>query len=158
MPDRRRLLALLPASLLAACTTEELNQALGDVLSGSGTAGGLTSADAAAGIRAALDQGIGSAITRVGRTDGFFADQLIRIALPDQLEDLRSNLSRFGLSGPLDDLRLQLNRGAETAAPQARSIFTNAVRQLSIADALGIVNGGPTSATDYFRRQTTPAL
>ncbi|MEM9232917.1 MAG: DUF4197 domain-containing protein [Pseudomonadota bacterium] len=159
--SRRRLLALLPVGALAACTTADQEAILGAVLSGTGPtggAGGLTSAEAAQGIRAALDQGIMAAISQVGRTNGYFQDGRIRIPLPGQLANIQSQLRPLGLSGLLDDLELQLNRGAEQAAPQARSIFSNAIRSLTISDAIGIVNGGPTSATDYFERRTTPAL
>ncbi|MEM1410027.1 MAG: DUF4197 domain-containing protein [Pseudomonadota bacterium] len=159
--SRRTLLALVPAAGLAACTTEELNSVLGAVSQmqggGSGTAG-LSAADAAFGIKTALEQGVGTAVSLLGRNNGYFGDPEVRIPLPSRLEEVRTTLGRFGLSGALDDLRLQLNRGAETAAPQARSIFVSAIRGLSIQDALGIVRGGPTSATDYFERTTTSSL
>ncbi|MEM9838824.1 MAG: DUF4197 domain-containing protein [Pseudomonadota bacterium] len=156
--SRRGILGLLPAGLLAGCSTDDINSVLGQVIGGADGAAGLSSAEAASGIRAALDQGITTAIAQVGRQGGYFDDPLIQIGLPSQLEDIRSQLGRIGLSGPLDEMKLQLNRGAEAAAPQARSIFGDAVKSLSISDALGIVNGGPRSATDYFQRQTTPAL
>lgn len=160
-PTRRHLLALLPAGLVAACSTADQEAILGAVLGATGTgtsSGGVTSAEAAQGIRAALEQGILSAITQVGRTDGYFRDGRIHIPLPRQLASIQSQLRPLGLSGMLDDLELQINRGAETAAPQAKSIFLDAIRSLTISDALGIVNGGPTSATDYFERRTTPSL
>lgn len=156
--SRRALLALFPAGLLAACTSDDVNAVLGGVLGPQGPAGGLTAAEAAAGIRAALDQGIGTAIAQVGRQDGYFGDSLIRIPLPQELATIQSRLAPFGLSGLLDELELQLNRGAERAAPEARSIFVRAVRSMTISDALGIVRGPDTAATDYFRRRTTGEL
>lgn len=156
--SRRAFVAMTPVAL-AACTTDEINSVLGDVLGGTTTGrGGLTAAEAAQGIRAALDQGVGSAIATVGRTNGYFADPTIRIPLPARLASIQTSLRRFGLSALLDDLEVQLNRGAEAAAPQARSIFVSAIRQLTIPDAIGLVNGGPTAATDYFKRTTTPSL
>ncbi|GGY43215.1 DUF4197 domain-containing protein [Parvularcula lutaonensis] len=155
--SRRALLALTPVAL-AACTTDELNSVLGDVLGGTTGRGGLTPAEAAEGIRAALDQGVSAAIARVGRTNGYLGDPTIRIPLPARLASIQTTLRRFGLSALLDDLEVQINRGAEVAAPQARSIFVAAIRQLTIPDAIAIVNGGPTAATDYFKRTTTPKL
>lgn len=158
---RRRLMMLAPAAALAACTTADQEAILGAVLGATGptgTMGGVTSAEAAQGIRAALEQGILSAITQVGRTNGYFQDGRIHIPLPGRLASIQSQLRPLGLSGLLDDLELQINRGAEAAAPQAKSIFVDAIRSLSISDAIGIVNGGPTSATDYFEGRTTPAL
>ena len=159
--NRRAILAALPAVGLAACSTDEINSVLGSVIGGAdGLPGraGLSGAEAAAGIRAALENGVGSAIAQGGRSNGYFGDPTIRIPLPGTLGDIRDRLARFGLSGSLDNLELQLNRGAETAAPQARSIFVSAIKALSISDAIGIVQGGPTSATDYFQRETTGSL
>lgn len=154
---RRRFLALAPALGLTACTTDEINSVLGDVL-GSSSGGGLTPAEAAEGIRAALNQGVGSAIATVGQRGGYFNDPTIRIPLPQRLATIQSQLRQFGMSGLLDELEVQLNRGAEEAAPQARSIFVDSIRSLTIRDAIGLVNGGPTAATDYFERTTTPQL
>lgn len=147
----------MPAALVAGCSTGDLGDFLGGVAA-AGSAGSLSSDEAAQGIKAALEQGVASAIAQVGRAGGFLNDPTIRIPLPDRLAELRSTLGRLGLAGPLDELEVQLNRGAERAAPQARSIFIGAIRQLTVEDALSIVRGGPTSATDYFRRETAPAL
>lgn len=157
--SRRHVLALFPAGLAAACTTAEQEAVLGAVLGATGgTSNGVTSAEAAMGIRQALSNGIGAAIAQVGRTNGYYQDGRIKIPLPRQLASIQSQLRPLGLSGLLDDLQLQINRGAEQAAPQARSIFVQAIEALTIRDAIGIVNGGPTSATDYFARTTTPSL
>ncbi len=157
---RRHLLAMAPAALLMGCSTTDQQAVLDAVLGGAGGTGvgGLSAAEAAEGIRAALDQGIANAITQVGRQGGYFNDARIRIPLPNDLAAIQSRLAAFGLSGLLDDLERQLNRGAEAAAPEARRIFVDAIRSMTIRDALGIVNGGPTSATDYFEQRTTPAL
>ena len=164
-PSRRRLLALLPGGVaLAACESTEGAAILESVLGaaqtygGSSSTGGLSQADAVLGIKTALNNGVGSAITRVRRTNGFLGDNLIRVPLPGFLADTQQTLSRIGLSGMLDDLETQLNRGAERAAPVAKDLFVDAITSMSVRDAIGIVNGGPTSATDYFKRTTTPRL
>lgn len=158
MINRRNLLAAMGAMPLAACSDEELGAILGEVLAGSTAGGGLTAADAAAGIRAALNQGTGTAISQVGQMGGYFNDSSIRIPLPRTLANAQQELSRFGLSGSLDELQRQINRGAEEAAPQARSIFVDAIRAMTIRDALGIVRGSDTAATEYFQRETTTSL
>ena len=158
---RRRLMVLAPATVLAACTTADQEAILGAVLSGTGGAAGTgaySSAEAAEAIRVALDQGISAAIAQVGRTNGYYRDGRIHIPLPGRLASIQSQLRPLGLSGLLDDLERQINRGAETAAPQAKSIFVNAIRSMTISDAMGIVRGGPTSATDYFENRTTASL
>lgn len=163
--SRRTALATLTVGVVAGCTTAEQEAIFGAVLGSIGTTtgtgtgvGGLTSAEAAEGIRAALNQGIVAAVAQVGRRDGYFADRQIKIPLPPRLASAQSQLSAFGLSGLLDQMQLEINRGAEEAAPEARSIFASAIRSMTINDALGIVNGGPTSATTYFQNRTTSSL
>lgn len=154
--SRRMIITGLGGSVfLAGCQTTDALGVLDGIVSGSGFA---SEADAAAGIRAALNNGVGSAISTIGVRDGFLADNLIRIPLPGFLQDMQSSLSRLGLSGPLDNLATQLNRGAESAVPAAQSIFVDAISGLSISDALGIVNGGENAATNLLRERTMPSL
>lgn len=160
---RRGLLSLVPGALaLSACTAADQDAFLGAVLDAAqgsgGSVGGLSQADAVSGIKVALQNGVGAAVSQVGRTNGYFGDNLIRIPLPGFLADTQKSLSRIGLSGALDDLETQLNRGAERAAPQAKQLFVSAISAMSVSDAIGIVQGGPTSATDYFESRTTPQL
>ena len=77
------------------------------------TVSGLTQAEIEAGLREALTIGTQNVASQLGQTNGYFGDPEIRIPLPGQLGDLQETLSRVGLSGPLDDLQLRLNRGAE---------------------------------------------
>lgn len=151
---RRALLVGFGAAALAGCTTADLG-GLGGVI---GQPGGLSEADAAAGIRAALNNGVSHAISTVGRRDGYLLDNLIHIPLPRRLRDMQSTLSKIGLSGPLDTLETQLNRGAEAAAPVARDIFIDAIMSLSISDAIGIVRGPSNAATEYLKGRTTASL
>ena len=150
---RRLFLGLSSAVLLSACET--LDPAVIDGILG---AGGLSEFEASQGIKAALDNGIGSAISTVGRQNGFLGDSIIRIPLPKKLADVQSTLSSFGASGLLDELEVQLNRGAERAAPVAKDIFVNAVSQLSIQDAIGIVRGADNAATTYLQEKTADRL
>ena len=153
--SRRKALILLgSAGALPACET--LDPAIIDgILSGSG---GLSQFEASQGIKAALNNGIGQAISTVGRQDGFFRDSIIRIPLPKKLADVQSTLGQFGASGLLDELEMQLNRGAEKAAPVAKDIFVSAVSSLSIADAIGIVRGADNAATEYLQGKTSDRL
>lgn len=158
--SRRMLIGGIGVStLLSGCqtTTGQAGDILGSILKTSGV-GGLSEADAASGIRAALNNGIGSAISTIGVQDGFLANNLIKIPLPGFLQDIQGNLGRFGLSGPLDNLQTQLNRGAETAVPLARDIFVDTVASLSIEDAIGIVQGGDNAATTLLQERTGSQL
>ncbi len=150
---RRSFLILGGAGIMTGCVTD------GMVLPTiPGSSGALTEADAAAGIRAALNNGVGSAISLIGVRDGFLRNPQIHIPLPGFLRDMQSSLSRLGLSGPLDTLETQLNRGAETAVPRARKIFVNAISSMSIRDAIGVVRGGENAATTYLKDRTFSPL
>lgn len=115
---------------------------------------GLSEGQASNGVRAALTQAARLATEQLGRRDGFFGDPQVRILLPGQVRDVQSMLRRVGLSGQLDQLELQLNRAAESAMPATRRIVVDAVRSMTVQDAIGIVRGGDQSATQFLRRRT----
>lgn len=118
----------------------------------------LNERQAGEGVRAALSQAARLATSRLGQTDGFFGDPQVRIPLPSRVRDVQSMLRRVGLSRQLDDLERQLNRAAEAAMPAVQTIFVDAVRSITLDDAIGIVRGGDRSATDYLERRTSDAL
>lgn len=153
-------LAALPSLAYADALSDILNGVVKSQTGGANLGGGLnfTEGEAAQGLKAALSNGVVAAVTRVGRLDGYWADGTVRVPLPRTLEKARTFLAPLGQSGILDDLHLRLNRGAEKAAPAAKSIFLDALRGMSIQDAIGIVRGPQNSATLYFQERTTPAL
>jgi len=118
----------------------------------------LSRSQAANGLRTALDQAARLATSRLGRRDGFWGDPQVRIPLPRQVSSIQSTLRRVGLSGAIDDLEVGLNRAAEAAMPAARDIFVSAIRDMSVSDAIGIVRGSDTAATEYLRRSSGPRL
>lgn len=161
----RKCTAVLAALLLTtACETDGTGPTIGDVFGviggAQGTAGqgGLTSFEIESGLREALIVGTDRVVGQLGRTDGFFGDPQIRIPLPGQLGDIQSQLQPLGLSGPLDDLQLRMNRAAEDAVPAARDLVVNAVRSITLEDAMGILQGGDSAATDFLRRKTEDQL
>lgn len=159
-PDRRKMLVGLGLSPLAVTPLtlsgcETMDPAiLGGVLG----ATGLTQYDAANGIRAALDNGVLSALGIVGVLGGFLNNSQIHIPLPKTLRDVQSVMSKIGAGGLLSELETQLNRGAEIAAPVAKDIFLDTVSGLTISDAIAIVRGENTAATHYLQERTTPRL
>lgn len=155
--DRRFILAGLLSSPLAACETID-PQILDDILGAGGSGFGLTQADAARGIRAALDKGIGTAVSTVGVAGGYFNDGQIRIPLPGDLQKAQNFLNQVGAGGLLNNLEGALNRGAETAAPYAKSIFLDVISGLTISDAINIVRGPSNAATQYLSSRTMPKL
>ena len=103
--------------------------------------------DSSGGIREMLIAATRAATGRLGRTNGFFGDSIVRIPLPGILGSTQRRLQPLGLSGPLDDVELRMNRAAESVMPVARDLVINAVRNLSISDGIGILRGGDTAAT-----------
>ncbi|MEO0816197.1 MAG: DUF4197 domain-containing protein [Pseudomonadota bacterium] len=130
---------------------------LGEIAAGQDGAG-LTQFEIEAGLREALTIGTERVALDLGQVDGYFGDPQIRIPLPGRLGEIQDGLQRVGLSAPLDDLQLRLNRGAEAAVPQAKTLVINAVRSITLEDALGILQGGDTAATDFLRGKTESGL
>jgi hypothetical protein len=112
----------------------------------------------ASGVREALRIATERAVLSTSRTDGFFGNPLIRIGLPGVLGKMTSALRTLGMGAQVDELELAMNRAAEKAAGEATPIFVDAIRQMSLRDAAGIVTGGDTAATDYFERTTSEPL
>ncbi|MEO6410450.1 MAG: DUF4197 domain-containing protein [Burkholderiaceae bacterium] len=121
-------------------------------------AAGLSESDAAGGVRAALDRGATAAVALLGRPDGFLGNPKVRIPLPGFLESGAKLLRMSGQGGRLDELVTAMNRAAESAVPQAAPLLRNAVKSMSVEDALRIVRGGDTAVTDFFAGKTREPL
>ncbi len=111
-----------------------------------------------AGLKEALRLGTENSVNQVGRPGGFLNNPKIRIDLPAPLARGEKLLRYAGYSEQLEAFETSMNRAAEQAAPQARSIFLQAIGEMTLADAQKILHGGETAATDYFAAQTRPGL
>lgn len=120
--------------------------------------GAVTEAEAADGIKEALSQGLAGAVLKLNKEDGFFKDAFYKILIPEDARKVENTLRDLGLGSMVDKAILQINRGAEDAAGYAKPIFVNAIKNMSIADAIGLVKNGDTSATHFFREKTTEQL
>lgn len=118
----------------------------------------LSNRDVVAGLKEALNKGAASAVGNLGKADGFFGNDRVKIPLPDSLQKVDQNLRKFGMGQYADELVLTMNRAAEAAVPEAKSLLISAVKEMSVRDAKGILAGGDTSATDYFRNKTSQKL
>lgn len=121
-------------------------------------AAALTETDAASGVRAALERGALAAIGTLGRTDGFLGNPKVRIPLPGVLEDAAKLLKATGQQKKVDELVLAMNRAAEAAVPKARDLLVQAVKSMSVEDALQIVRGPDNAVTSFFERKTRAPL
>lgn len=118
----------------------------------------LADRDAASGIRAALERGAVAAVSTLGRTDGFLGNPKVRIALPGFLDEAGKLLKVLGQQARVDELVTAMNRAAEAAVPEARSLLVGAVRSMSVGDAQQILRGGDDSATRFFADRTREPL
>lgn len=107
-----------------------------------------------AGLKEALSVGAKNGVTTVSKVDGYFGNQLIKIPIPENIQKTEKMLRKVGLNKEVDAFILSMNRAAEKAAPKALSFFTDAVKEMTIPDAVGILRGSDTAATDFLRSKT----
>ena len=118
----------------------------------------ITNREAINALKSALDRGARAAVAQLGRENGFLGDARVKIPLPESLRRAEKNMRRFGMGKYADELIVTLNRAAEAAVPEAKQLFVDALRQMSVQDAKGILTGGETAGTEYFRRVTAQEL
>lgn len=118
----------------------------------------LSSADASAGLKKALDQGIDHAVSQLGAADGFLKNPKVRIDLPPKLAKAEGMMKMLGLGDQVDSLVTAMNRAAEAAVPESKVLLKQALKQMSVEDAKQILTGGDDSATQYFKRVTYEPL
>ncbi len=118
----------------------------------------LSTTEINAGLKEALARGAETAVTQLGRKDGFFGDARLKIPLPPTLQKAEKAMRLMGMGKQADDLVLSMNRAAEAAVPEAKTLLVDAVKEMTLEDAKGILTGGQTSATDFFRRKTEARL
>jgi len=128
------------------------------ILSGQPGVGPLTQREADQGIREALAVAASNAGERLARPDAFLASPKIHIPLPGALSRAQTRLRTFGMSGPLDEMEVGLNHAAEAAMPEAKRLALDAVRSLTLGDALAILRGGDEAATTFLRQRTQAGI
>ena len=118
----------------------------------------ISNRDAVNGLKQALTNGTQAAVAKLGKQDGFMNDPRIKIPLPPSMKRAEAVMHSIGAGKQVDDLVLRMNRAAETAVPQAKSLLVDAAKKMTVQDAKGILTGGDDSATQYFKRTTTEPL
>ncbi len=118
------------------------------------TGGSSDEATTASGLKEALSIGTGNAVTSVSKLDGYFTNQLIKILLPKNIQTAADVLGKLGYQKQVDSFILSMNRAAEAAAPKARKFFVDAIKEMTFDDAVKILRGSDTAATEYFKSKT----
>lgn len=114
--------------------------------------------DQVGSLKQALAQGAETAVSNLAKTDGYLGNIKVRIPLPDGLQKADKTMRRFGMGKYSDELITSMNRAAEAAVPEAKTLLVSAIKKMTIADAKGILTGGEDAATRYFRSNMETAL
>ena len=128
------------------------------VSAGAADLSGITNADAASGLKQALTDGSVAAVGKLGIENGFLSNPKVKIPLPPAMQKAETALRLAGFRKQADDLVVAMNRAAEAAVPEAKALLVDSVRRMTFQDAKGILTGGETAATEYFRRTTHDQL
>ena len=157
---RRSMLRVLGlAALTPLAAVRPAHAQLDRLLKGlGGSTSGLPDTKIASGLKEALQVGTENAVGLTGKLDGYFANQAIKILMPDRLRSFERGLRTVGYGPQIDEFVLSMNRAAERAAPFARQIFVGAITDMSFDDARKILAGPDTAATQYFQEKTTDRL
>lgn len=147
--DRRRLLLLALISA-ASLTVHERAIALSLV--------DLSDKDVGAGLKGALDRGAEVAVAMLGKKDGFWGNDRVRIPLPDWIRKVEKAIKVLGKSKDIEQMKVGVNRAAEQAMPQARTLLVSAIKAMSVDDARKILQGGDSSVTQFFQEKTEAGL
>jgi hypothetical protein len=121
---------------------------------GTSSTGGPDESTIISGLKEALSIGTDKAVKNVSQVDGYFENQVIKILMPEKIQEVADILRKVGYQKQVDDFVLSMNRAAEKAAPQAASIFVDAIKGMTIEDAKKILNDGDTAATEFFKSKT----
>ncbi|MBB5396415.1 DUF4197 domain-containing protein [Mucilaginibacter sp. AK015] len=139
--------------LLSSCDT--LNQVAQTTIQQYGTP---TTFEINNGLKQALEIGTGKSSDQLSAVNGFFGNAAIKILFPPEAQKVEQTLRSIGLGKLADNVILSLNRAAEDAAVQAKPIFVNAIKQMTLTDVTNILLGSRDAATQYFKRTTTLQL
>ena len=114
--------------------------------------------EAANALKETLDKGIKKGVSVLSIKDGYFANPKVKIPFPKNATKVADKLKQLGMQKQVDEVVLSINRAAEDAAISAKPIFANAIKKMSIKDAIGIVKENKTAGTDYLNRNTNSAV
>ncbi len=124
----------------------------------SGNNSSVTEAEAGSGVKEALNNGISSAVSFLNKPDAFLKNDLYKVLLPPDAKKMEKTLRDIGMGKMADDAIEAINRGAEDAVGFATPIFVDAIKQMTVTDALKLVTGGKNSITEFFKSKTSAKL
>jgi hypothetical protein len=157
-----RLLLLSIMMVLVLVQFTQAQSQWGDVLKGAqkalGVGGGLSDSKIVDGLKEALQVGTGNAVQIVSKAGGYYNNPKIKIPLPESVQKVEKLIRVAGYGSQVDAFELSMNQAAEKAAPEAKGIFWDAIKQMNITDARKILDGPENGATLFFKEKTTGRL
>ncbi len=156
-----KIILLSIIALFVSVATGQAADPLSDIIKGlkiPSAGGGLDNDTIVSGLKEALTVGTGKAVSSVSKLDGYFANQMIKILMPERIQKVSDLAGKFGYQKQVDEFVLSMNRAAEKAAPQAKNYFVGAIKQMTFEDAKKIWQGNDTAATEYFKEKTSDKL
>ncbi|WP_316348310.1 DUF4197 domain-containing protein [Desulfuromonas acetoxidans] len=145
-------------SLSTGCVEVTESPLLSSLLTSTTTASALDESTVASGLKEALRVGSERAVSLTSAEDGFLGNSLIRIAMPESLQKVSTTLRSVGMDSYVDEFEVAMNRAAESASGEAKGVFWEAITSMTLTDAMGVLRGDDTAATDYFREKTSTQL
>lgn len=139
--------------LCTACSPQELQSILG-----AGTPAALSNEEVISGLKEALRVGTERSVEKASTSNGFWGNNLIRIAFPQEAIAVKNTLTDLGIKKPVEDFERTLNQAAELASKEAVPVFVDAITSMSIQDGFTLLRGGDNAATNYLREKTSAAL
>lgn len=111
------------------------------------------------GLKEALIVGTQNSSNILGATDGYYKDEMVKILLPPEADIIVNNVNKIpGGNELIEDVLLKINRAAEDAVSEAKPIFINSIKSMTIADGYSILRGEDNAATEYLRKTTYTRL
>lgn len=163
---KRNLLAVTLLALVAAhanaldlgALKDAVKSSAGSSSTSSGGVSSLSNEETSSGLKEALTQGVGKAVSSLGAADGFFGNKAVKIPLPDSLKKIQKGMKLIGMGKQSDELVLKMNRAAEAAVPEAKTLLVDSIKKMTLADAKAILTGPQDAATQYFKKTTSAQM
>lgn len=145
----------LTGMTLTACKTTDFS--IADIEKLGVSTAAPTTAESSDAIKQSLASGLSYAVSNLGRSNGFYGTGF-KIPLPSELQNTAATARKLGLDKYVDRFELSMNRAAEKAVPIAANVFSDAIKQMTISDAVGLLTGEQDSVTNYFKRVSSAQL
>ena len=149
---------IVSTTIVSAQGWKSLTKKAEAIKTGNSVTSGLSEEEIGAGLKEALTQGVSKGVAQLSQADGYFKDPEIKIPMPDEAEKVEDKLRALGQGEKVDEAILSMNRAAEDAASEAKDLFVEAIKAMTITDATNILKGNDDAATHYLKKSTSNQL